>query len=115
MQKEKSIQPDSPDATPIQKLLISGFITLTPDSDPTLLQRGMAVLAQDKVDVGAVAAVVLNCGRQELTHFLLGQIPPTAVYRLIPLSLIDRLDGEMVWLHIPSDKVSTLPLHQSDC
>lgn len=112
MQKGKTIWPD---AAPIQKLLISGFITLAQDSAPVSLQRGMAVLTQEGVTVGAVAAVVLNSGRQEITHFLLGQVPPTAVYRLIPLSLIDKIDEEVVWLHIPSEKISTLPLHQPNC
>ncbi|MBE2223721.1 MAG: DUF2171 domain-containing protein [Anaerolineae bacterium] len=112
MQKGKTIWPD---AAPIQKLLISGFITLAQECAPVSLQRGMSVLAQEGVIVGAVAAVVLNSGRQEITHFLLGQVPPTAVYRLIPLSLIDRIDGDMVWLRIPSEKISDLPLHQPDC
>jgi hypothetical protein len=115
MQKGKTIQPDGLDETPIQKLLISGLITLAQDSAPVSLQRGMSVLAQDRVVVGAVAAVVLNYRQQEITHLLLGQVPPTAVYRLIPLSLIDRIDKEVVWLRIPSEKIGTMPLHQPDC
>lgn len=115
MQKGKTIQPEGLDAMPTQKLLISGSIMLTPNSTPISLHRGMFVLTQDNVVVGAVAAVVLSCCQQEITHFLLGQVPPTAVYRLISLSLIEKIDGEMVCLRIPSEKISTLPLRQPDC
>jgi len=115
MQKEETIRPDDLANTRVQKLLVRGFIKLEPETVPILLQRGMTILARNGVTVGAVAAVVLNCPQQEITYLLLGQIPPTAVYRLIPLALIERIDGEMVWLRIPSEKISALPLHQSDC
>jgi hypothetical protein len=74
----------------------------------------MIILGQDEQEVGVVAAVVLDCRSKKSTHILLGHVPPTSDYRLIPLKLIDRIDGEKVWLRASSGKIGKLPLHQPD-
>jgi hypothetical protein len=47
-----------------------------------------------------------------MTHLLLGQVPPTAVYRLIPLALLDHLEDEQIWLNASPQEVAALPLYQ---
>jgi hypothetical protein len=76
--------------------------------------RGMRVLAQDGSRVGVVAALVQTSLTPTITHLLLGQVPPTATYRLISLDLLDRLDGEGIWLCLPPQQITTLPLYQPD-
>lgn len=75
----------------------------------------MRVLAEDGAPAGVVAAVVCSDLTHEVTHILLGQTPPTDVYRLIPLDLIDRLDGACLWLRAPLSHIAGLPIHQPDC
>ena len=104
---------DLPNA-PVVKLLVSGLVKLEQKNDSVELRRGMAILLQDEYAAGAVAAIVLDCQSQEVTHILLGQVPPTSDYRLIPLSLIDRIDRETVWLRASVADIEKLPVHQPD-
>ena len=114
MKKKKNSLLDRSDTVPRQKLLVSELIQLEQDAEAVRVQRGMPILAADETAVGAVAAVVLDCRSRKVTHLLLGQVPPTAVYRLIPLSLIDRIDGETVWLRITDSGIVHLPIHQPE-
>ncbi len=100
---------------PAQKLLVSSLIRLgKPEAGLVELRRGMAVVDQAGQEAGAVAAVVLDCARQTITQVLLGHLPQTADYRLIPLSLIDRIDEGTVWLSITGADIENLPIHQPD-
>jgi len=74
----------------------------------------MPVLVEDGTIVGAVAAVVQTGADRTVTHLLLGQIPPTAEYRLIPLGLLDRLDGDGVCLRASRRQVLELPSYESE-
>ncbi len=96
--------------TSSKRLLVRGRI----DQVGGEVTRGMPVLAQDGSMVGAVAAVVQSGPTRTTTHLLLGQVPPTAVYRLIPLDLLDRLEGECIWLHASRHQIAALPSHQRD-
>jgi hypothetical protein len=96
---------------PQQKLLVSGWV----DAVGGEISRGMPVLTEDGCRVGLVAAVVQNDPTQTVTHVLLGQVPPTAVYRLIPTDLLDRLEGEQLWLRAVARQIAALPVHHPDC
>ncbi|MBE2198864.1 MAG: PRC-barrel domain-containing protein [Anaerolinea sp.] len=97
--------------TSSMRLLVSGQTDLTGGE----VARGMPVLDRDGSRVGAVAAVVQTGTAKTITHLLLGQVPPTAVYRLVPLDLLDRLDGECIWLRASHQQIAALPIHQPDC
>ncbi len=113
MTEKKAILSSEQTLLPAQKLLVSGLIRLDkPEAELVELRRGKTVVDQDGQEVGGVAAVVLDCASQEITHVLLGHLPLTAVYRLIPLPLIDKIDEEIVWLTIPRAEVKNLPIHQ---
>lgn len=114
MQRQAITCINEPAAAAEQKLLVSGLARLEGESCPVDLQRGMSVRSEDGVETGVVAAVVLELPGQEVTHFLLGYVPPTAVYHLVPLCLIDRIDGETVWLRVTNEKIATLPIHHPD-
>lgn len=98
-----------------EKLLVQGVVS----SGATAVaggevRRGMSVLAADGVPVGVVAAVVCHEPAHTLTHILLGQTPPTAVYRLIPLEFLDRIDGQSLWLRVSAAQIAGLPIHHPD-
>ncbi len=97
--------------TPPQRLLVCGWIERVGGE----VTRGMLTLAQDGSMVGAIAAVVQTGLAKTITHLLLGQVPPTGVYRLVPLDLVERLDGECVYLHASRQQVAALPIYQPDC
>ncbi|HRQ38116.1 MAG TPA: hypothetical protein PLD25_09395 [Chloroflexota bacterium] len=99
-----------------QKMMEQGSIPAGQTAVATTeVWRGMRVLAQDGSPVGMVAAVVVTAPTQAISHILLGQVPPTAVYRLIPIDLLDRLDGERLWLRVLPHQITALPIHQPDC
>ncbi|MEW5987229.1 MAG: hypothetical protein AB1791_11385 [Chloroflexota bacterium] len=95
-----------------RKLMVSGRLCLEPrDGVAVEVRRGMPILAQDQTEVGAVAAVVMDGRSQKVTHLLLGHLPPTAAYHLLPVSLIDRIDTETIWLRASTREVEKLPIH----
>lgn len=93
-----------------QRLLVCGWV----DRVTSEVARGMPVLAQNGSPVGVAAAVVQSGPTQTISHILLGQAPPTAVYRLIPIDLLDRLDGEKIWLRAAPAQVTALPIYQAE-
>lgn len=101
--------------TPARKLLVRCLVCLDQETAPVEIKRGDVVVARDGVEAGVVAAVSLDCCRQKATHFLFEFVPPTAVYYLIPLSLIVEFDEKGVWLKITSEMINSLPMYQSDC
>jgi hypothetical protein len=110
--KEKTTQRDDQTAVPRQKLLVSGWLHLKQRRDLVELKRGMFIVAQDGVAAGAIAAVAMECRSQKVSHILLGYVPPTAIYRLVPLKLIDHIDGETVWLRLFIEDIENLPIYQ---
>ena len=114
MTEPRSIQPNDRIGAPEQKLMVSSLVYLEQLDDPVEVQRGMMIMGKDKQEAGVVAAVILDCRSQKDTHILLGHIPPTSDYRLIPLNLIDRIDGETLWLRASFEEIEKLPMHQPD-
>jgi hypothetical protein len=102
----------TPDNESAQKLLVSGCVCLAGGAGPVALRRLMRVQTVDGESAGVVAAVVLAGDSREITHFLLGSVPPTAIYRLVPLALIAAIDGETVRIRIDRAGVAGLPAHQ---
>ncbi|HRQ40080.1 MAG TPA: hypothetical protein PLD25_19395 [Chloroflexota bacterium] len=98
-----------------EKLLVQGVVPTGATSVAGgEVRRGMSVLAEDGVPVGVVAAVVCHDRAHTITHILLGQTPPTAVYRLVPLALLARLDGDCLWLRVSTAQIAALPIHQPE-
>ena len=114
MTELSTIQPKKQAGAPEQKLMVNGLIYLEQLDDPFEVQRGMVILGQDEQEAGVVAAIVLDCPSQKSTHILLGHVPPTSDYRLVPLKLVDRIAGKTVWLRVTTAEIEKLPQHQSD-
>lgn len=102
--------PDTDQADSRQKLLVSSWIHLgPPDSAPVEVRRMMPVFGSEGVEVGTVAAVVVDPATQATRHLLLCQVHPNLEYRLVPLTLIEWVNSEVVQLRIPSPDVNQLP------
>ncbi|MFQ5401022.1 MAG: hypothetical protein ACE5E7_15665 [Anaerolineae bacterium] len=84
------------------------------DDSSVEVRRCMRVRSCDGREVGFVAAVMIDELKQEATHVLLGRLPVTPIYRLIPIHLIDQIDEETVHLNIQSNAVEELSIHQPD-
>jgi hypothetical protein len=97
-----------------QKLLESGLVYLCQESKTLEVRRGMFVAARDGRQVGVVAAVVLDCRSREISAVLLGDLPPTAVYRLVSPHLICRFDERSLQLSLSSADIANLPERQAD-
>ena len=114
MTESGTIQPKNQADASEQKLMVRGLIYLEQMDEPLEVQRGMVILGQNEQEAGVVAAIVLDCPSQKSTHILLGHVPPTSDYRLIPLKLVDRIAGKKVWLRVTTAEIENLPRHQSD-
>ncbi len=102
--------PDADKANSPPRLLVSGRIHLgPPDCAPVEVRREMTLCGNDGVAIGIVAAVVVDQATQAVTHILLGRLHPKLEYRLVPLTLIERVDADAVQLRISSPDVSRLP------
>lgn len=97
------------------KLMVNGYIHAKKlGCVPVEVRRGLNFYGRDGQEVGTVAAVVLDCDQGCVTHLLLGQVPPTAVYRLVPVGLVELVDGETIRLAATAEDVEKLPLYHPD-
>lgn len=114
MMEQRCIQSQDQPGASGQKLMVSGLVGLELGEGGMEVRRGMAIFDWNGQKAGVVAAVVMDCRAWIVTHILLGQIPPTADYRLVPLDLIAAVDGEAVRLRILTAEIPRLPCHQPD-
>jgi len=76
------------------------------------IKRGMTILAQDRQEVGRVAAIVFEDDSQRVTHILLAPLRLTLDYRLVSINLIQQVSEEVILLHIDSEAIASLPHRQ---
>ncbi|MCP4415295.1 MAG: DUF2171 domain-containing protein, partial [Chloroflexi bacterium] len=72
------------------------------------IRRGMKIVFADGTEAGVVGAVMVHPHNEEMSHILLCRVPVTAVYRLIPINLIARIDDETIHLNIRCDGLKKL-------
>ena len=94
-------------------MMVSGQIHLEgADGPPVEVRRCMAVLSHEGHELGMVAAVCLDPHTQDVTVVLLGRLPVTSDYRLIPIDLIDHVSEDTVHLRIMAESVRELAQHE---
>jgi hypothetical protein len=94
-----------------QRLFERGQVHLERENQPQPVEvsRGMVVLTRDGLEAGRVAAVVEDSQSRQISHLLLGRPRLAQDYRLVPVALIEQVNGEAVYLHIDSEAVASLP------
>ena len=94
-------------------IMVSGQLRLKGMAGPPVeVRRCMAVLSRDGRELGMVAAVCLDPLTQDVATVLLGRLPVTADYRLIPIDLIDHVSEDAVHLCITAESVQELAQHE---
>ena len=95
------------------RMMVSGQICLKGGGGvPVEVRRCMAVLSCNGRELGMVAAVCLDPNTQDVASVLLGRLPVTADYRLIPIVLIDSVSEDAVHLRITAESVGELAQHE---
>lgn len=97
-----------------QKLMVHGFVC--PESSCNLsveIRRGMPILSSEGLEVGKVAAVLLDNETKKATYVLLGRLPEMRGYWLVPVDSISEVGEGNIQLNITVDVVYELPLWQS--
>lgn len=96
------------------KLMVSGTIRLDRDGGQTLqVRRGMSIWTSDGQEAGKVAALVVGRDGEPASHILLGRLPEVMGYLCIPVELIQKVEGESVYILVPSQEVNDLPAWRS--
>ena len=106
--------PDGSRVTPTPKLMVSGFICAeNPCVFSMEVTRGMPIRSKEGLQVGKVAAIVLDAEKQKATHLLLDRLPEMSGYWLVRAKWIRKVQDDEVWLSIPSEAIPSLPRWQS--
>jgi len=86
-----------------QKLMVSGFICPhTGCALSTEVRRGMPILTNQGIEVGKVAAIVIDDENQSPTLVLLDRLPEQQGYWSVPIELIAKVENDQLWLSIPA-------------
>jgi sporulation protein YlmC with PRC-barrel domain len=98
-----------------KKLMVSGNVSPEGNHAHAVeVRRGMQIFSQEDLEVGKVAAVVLNSDNRKATYILLSCLPERTGYWLIPVDLIAAVGDEGVRLTIPHQAIQSLPRWHSD-
>lgn len=92
-----------------QALMTQGAILLPGSHRWVEVKRGMLVRSAEGIVAGQVAALVVDAGRQQVTHLLLTRLSATLDYRLVPVDLVRDVPVETLLLSISSADVGRLP------
>lgn len=76
---------------------------------PAAVERGMVVLSCTGDDLGRIAAVAIHTITRQAVYLILGHLPHEARYQCLPVSWIDRLEGDAVILNVGKEVVLALP------
>ena len=101
---------DKSQLVPEKKLMVSGFIC--PRSACVLsieVRRGMVIRSKEGMEMGKVAAIVLDTNNQKATHLLLDRLPEISGYWLIDVNLVINVQDCEVDLSIPIAAIQSLP------
>ena len=77
------------------------------------VRMGMAVLTDDGQTAGYVAAACLMTGSRFASQLLISTTQPPGTYRLVPASLVSRVEQNRVWLNLAQVAVEHLPVRQT--
>ena len=107
-----------PTRTRTTRLMSAGTITLgerrgRARPGTARVQRGMLLLSLTGEELGGVAAVVENPAN-EVTDLILVRPTHRLEYRLVPVSLIDKVGGAAISLRLSKKNLASLAIHQPE-
>jgi len=90
--------------------MVAGVVFLASDDAPGVeVQRGMPIFSKEGLEVGKVAAVVLNSQDNKATQLLLCRLPERYGYWLVALEKIAEVRDGAVILTISATEIASLP------
>lgn len=95
-----------------QKLMVSGFIC--PQlrcALSTEVRRGMRILANQGIEVGKLAAIVIDDENESPAYLLLDRLPKLQGYWSVPIELVVAVENDQLWLSIPANEDAFTPWH----
>jgi sporulation protein YlmC with PRC-barrel domain len=99
---------------PVYKLLVSGWFRTEGETATAEVRRGMSIQTRDGLEVGLVAAVLLDCRTGEVRQMVLSPIPPTGLYRLVAPQLVTRCSHGAIRIDADLADVASFPLYGID-
>ncbi len=96
------------------RIMVNGRVSLPHNNTRSVeVNRGMAIFTNTGVEAGFSAGVIVPQDGDEIDCILLGRLPVTSEYRLIPIGLINHIDGGNIHLNVHCDQILKLHLHQT--
>jgi hypothetical protein len=74
-----------------------------------LIRRGMTVTCDEGREAGQVAGVAISQASRQALCLILGHLPAEGGYQSVPLSWIERVSGDVIFLKVRLEKVLALP------
>ena len=73
------------------------------------IRRGMTITSFEGKEAGRVAGVVVSSESQQAQYLILSHLPRKAMYQCIPVSWIERVQGEVISLNVRLETILALP------
>ena len=94
--------------------MVAGLVRLKgTEGLPVEVRRCMTIRSCDGRELGMVAAVCLDPDTQDVAAVLLGRLPVTADYSMIPITLIDHISEDAVHLRITAGSLEEMAQHEA--
>ena len=108
------ISQDKQPALSPRKLMVTAFVCSETGCEFSgQVRRGMSIISGDSLEVGKVAAIVLEGYSQKATHLLLSRLPQESGYWLVPLGSVTGITSQGVQLSTSKKGVEAFPKWQA--
>jgi hypothetical protein len=97
----------------MHKLMTRGTVRPEGQAGPVEIERGMQVIAADDLELGKVAALLVD-GTDEIGGLLLSKLPEMAGYWVVQMSLVEGVEQGQVRLRMLGVESSHLPAWRAD-
>lgn len=76
--------------------------------------RGMVVVDESEEPIAFVAGVLIAGGQTRVSHLLIGRLPPTDDYRMVPVGRLAAVLPDRIGLTMASREWDRLPRHKRE-
>jgi len=73
------------------------------------VRRGMIFTSIEGKEAGKVAGVVVSPDSRQVQYLILSHLPREAIYRCIPISWIEDMQGQVISLNVRLEDILALP------
>lgn len=73
------------------------------------IRRGMTLVSIEGKEVGKVAGVAVSRDDQQALCLIISHLPQDPGYHSIPVDWVERVEGELIFLHAPVNSILAIP------